>query len=129
MASGPSAGFWRLFGAALVCYLAIGIVRAIRGGANGFAVLFVVLLGAIFALWASSYPRVASLGLAFLALIFLVSTIFASSSDPLALRLLLGFLSLVAAYLAFRARRDAAHPNVEPDMGEARPDPGTPDDL
>ena len=128
MASGPSAGFWRVFGAALACYLAIGIVRAIRGGANGFAVLFVVLLGVIFALWASSFPRAASLALAVLALIFLALTIFASSSDPLALQLLLGFLSLVAAYLAFRASRVAAHANVDPHTNEGKPDPETTDD-
>lgn len=122
VAGEPSGRFWRVFGIALACYLAIGVVRAIRGGANGFALLTVVILGAIFAVWASWFPRAASLTLAILALIFLALTIFVSSSDPLALQLLLGFLSLVSAYLAFRANRVAAHAHAKPQADEGKPE-------
>jgi hypothetical protein len=118
MTPSPSATFWRVFGAALTCYLAIFVVRAIRADSARVAVLCVILGVVLFVSWASRFPRAASATLGYLNLVGAALAVILPSSEPLVLHIFLGLLALVAAYLAFRARRVAAYESVEPQMDQ-----------
>jgi hypothetical protein len=98
----PAEGFWQGFGAALACYLAPAAIRSIRAGRPEF-IAVIVVLAVLFCGWASRFPRTASVTFAYVALVGVIVTLFAPSSEPVALHLSLVSLGLTASYLGFRA--------------------------
>jgi hypothetical protein len=102
--------FWRRFGAALVCYVAAGIVNGLIGGRVAVTAPVSLVLATAFGLWAAKAPRPAAIGLAVLVGIG-IPVVVTQSALSISERAVAVILSAIVVVLAVAAARCAPTTN------------------